>query len=97
MDKTRDNWALYKRLQPYVKPYRGRLAGGILCSVLYGPANGAVLLVIKHAWAWAFESNWSYPWWGMVGIAMLLPATMLARGILDFMGTYFLNWSGSAR
>ncbi|MGO9527556.1 MAG: ABC transporter ATP-binding protein [Verrucomicrobiia bacterium] len=93
-DKSRDNWALYKRLFVYVKPYRARLIGGIVFGVLYGPANGAVLQVVRKAWAWAFESNWSYPWWQMVGIAVLLPVAMIARGTFDFLGTYLLNWVG---
>ena len=94
MEKPRDKWALYKRLLGYVKPYRSRLIGGIVFGVLYGPANGVVLQVVRKAWAWAFESNWSYPWWQMVGIAALLPVAMMARGAFDFMGTYLLNWVG---
>src|SRR5579862_8324660 len=94
MEKPRDNWALYKRLLKYVRPYRSRLVGGVLFSVLYGSANALVLFVVQKAWAWAFESNWSYSWWQMVGIAMCLPAAMLLRAIFDFAGTYFLNWVG---
>jgi ATP-binding cassette, subfamily B, bacterial MsbA len=94
MEKSRDNWSLYKRLLEYVGPYKGRLIGGILFGVLYGPANGAVLIVVKKAWAWAFESNWSYSWWQVFGIAVLLPVAMAARGIFDFLGTYLLNWVG---
>jgi ATP-binding cassette, subfamily B, bacterial MsbA len=94
MENSRDNWSLYKRLLEYVGPYKGRLIGGILFGVLYGPANGAVLVVVKKAWAWAFESNWSYSWWQVFGIAVLLPVAMAARGIFDFLGTYLLNWVG---
>ena len=94
MEKPREKWALYKRLLGYVRPYRSRLIAGIVFGVLYGPANGVVLQVVRKAWAWAFESNWSYPWWQMVGIAALLPVAMMARGAFDFMGTYLLNWVG---
>jgi ATP-binding cassette, subfamily B, bacterial MsbA len=94
MEHSRDNWSLYKRLLEYVGPYKGRLIGGILFGVLYGPANGAVLIVVKKAWAWAFESNWAYSWWQVFGIAVLLPVAMAARGIFDFLGTYLLNWVG---
>ena len=94
MANERDNWSLYKRLLVYVRPYRGRLIGGIVFGVLYGPANAAVAAVVKRAWAWAFESNWSYTWWQILGIAALLPVVMMARGAFDFMGTYLLNWVG---
>ena len=85
---------MYKRLLGYVRPYRGRLILGIVFQALYGPANGLVLQVVRKAWAWAFESNWSYPWWQVVGIAALLPATMVARSTFDYLGTYLLNWVG---
>ena len=52
------------------------------------------MIVVKKAWAWAFESNWSYSWWQVFGIAVLLPVAMAARGIFDFLGTYLLNWVG---
>src|SRR5579859_2193560 len=94
MENPRDNWALYKRLFVYVRPFRRRLIMGIVCSVLYGPANAAVLSVVQKAWAWAFESDWSHPWWEMVGIALLLPVAMMVRGALDFLGTYLLSWVG---
>lgn len=94
MENPRDNWVLYKRLLAYVRPYRRRLVAGIVFGVLYGPANGAVLQVVRKAWAWAFESNWSYSWWQIFGIAVLLPVAMMARGAFDFMGTYLLNWVG---
>ncbi len=94
METPRDNWSLYKRLFAYVRPYRGRLIGGIVFGVLYGPANGVVLSVVRKAWAWAFESNWSYSWWQIFGIAVLLPVAMMARGTFDFLGTYLLNWVG---
>ena len=76
METPRDNWSLYKRLFAYVRPYRGRLIGGIVFGVLYGPANGVVLSVVRKAWAWAFESNWSYSWWQIFGIAVLLGVFM---------------------
>ena len=94
METPRDNWSLYKRLFAYVRPYRSRLIGGIVFGVLYGPANGVVLSVVRKAWAWAFESNWSYSWWQIFGIAVLLPVAMMARGAFDFLGTYLLNWVG---
>ncbi len=94
MGNQRDNWSLYKRLFAYVRPYRNRLIGGIVFGVLYGPANAAVAAVVRRAWAWAFESNWSHSWWQIFGVALLLPAVMMARGTFDFLGTYLLNWVG---
>ena len=39
--------SFFKRLWPYVRPYRGRLFLGMLCGVFCGLSNGVLLLVIK--------------------------------------------------
>ncbi len=40
---------LLRRLWPFVRPYRGRLFLGLLCGVLSGLANGALMLVVRQA------------------------------------------------
>ncbi|MEI6083116.1 MAG: ABC transporter ATP-binding protein [Verrucomicrobiota bacterium] len=85
----------YRRLVAYTKPYVGRLAGGILFGILYGPTNVAVLAVVKKVWAKFFEQSvteWTWP--QAVGVAVLLPLAMAARGVCDFLGTYLMNWVG---
>ena len=85
----------YQRLLSYVRPYRGRLIGGIAFGVLYGPANVAVLAVVKRVWARFFEQGINdLSAWQVVGVAMLLPLAMLARGLCEFAGTYLMNWVG---
>ena len=84
----------YKRLLAYTRPYRGRMVAGIACSVLYGPTNGLVLSVVKKVWASAFESDWKYTKLQVLGFALLLPLTMLARGVSDFFSNYLMNWVG---
>src|SRR6185436_11153868 len=39
--------AFLRRLWPYVQPYRGRLMLGVICGVIYGLSNGAVIVAIK--------------------------------------------------
>ena len=94
MSNLRTILPLYRRLLGFVKPYRVRLVGGIAFGVLYGPANGVVLAVVKKAWASAFESDWTYSWWQIMGLAALLPLAMMGRGAFDFLGTYLMNWVG---
>ncbi len=85
----------YRRLWTYVKPYRGRLAGGVAFGILYGPANAAVLSVVSKIWKRVFEqSAGNLSLWQAFAIAMLLPAAMVARGACDFLGTYLMNWVG---
>lgn len=44
-----DSLTIYKRLLPFVKPYRGRLFAGIVCSMLFGGATFGVLIVLYWA------------------------------------------------
>ena len=55
MNRGHSIWPIYRRLLGYVKPYRGRLAGGILLGVGYSASNGATLLVVKQVWQRVFE------------------------------------------
>jgi subfamily B ATP-binding cassette protein MsbA len=78
-----------------VKPYRGRLVGGVVFSILYGPINVGVLSVVRHLWASVFgQSAGNLTFWQAFAVAMLLPVAMIARGACDFLGTYLLNWVG---
>src|ERR1043166_4189284 len=80
---------MYRRLLSFVRPYRGRLIGGIVFGVLYGPANVAVLAVVKRVWARFFEQGI-----GEMPGRPIVPVAMLARGLCDFTGTYLMNWVG---
>jgi ATP-binding cassette, subfamily B, bacterial MsbA len=86
--------AQYRRLLQHVKPYRWKLAGGILFGILYGPANVAVLSVVKKVWAHFFEETQQWTVWHALGAAALLPAAMAVRGLCDFCGAYLMNWVG---
>src|SRR5438445_705405 len=86
--------AQYRRLMQHVKPYRWRLAGGVLFGILYGPANVGVLSVVKKVWARFFEEVQQWSWWQALGVAMLLPGMMAVRGLCDFLGAYLMNWVG---
>jgi subfamily B ATP-binding cassette protein MsbA len=95
MSDSRNLFSLYRRLLAYARPYRGRLIGGITFGILYGPANVAVLSIIKRVWAQFFEQGINgLSRWQVVGVAMLLPLAMLARGLCEFSGTYLMNWAG---
>ncbi len=46
---SNDSLMIFKRLFPFMKPYRGRLMLGVLCSMLYGGATFGVLVVLYWA------------------------------------------------
>ena len=96
MEKLRSLLPLYRRLLAYVRPYRGRLVGGILLGVGYSASNGATLFVVKTVWAKVFEQagGQSLGWLQALGYAGLVPLVMVVRGACDFGATYFMNWVG---
>ena len=55
MTSFRKIFSQYLRLLAYAKPYRGRLASGIIFSALFGASNTALLFVVKKVWASVFE------------------------------------------
>src|ERR1035441_3438614 len=96
MSKMPDIWPIYQRLLGYVKPYRLRLAGGILLAVAYSAANGATLYVVQKVWKSVFEQvgQQHLTWLQALAYAGLLPLVMGVRGVCDFGTTYLMNWVG---
>ena len=96
MSKVTDIWPIYRRLFGYVKPYRLRLAGGILLAIAYSAANGATLYVVKKVWAAVFEqaNHQNLTWLQALAYAGLVPFIMAVRGVCDFGTTYLMNWVG---
>src|ERR1017187_4708982 len=96
MSKVTDIWPIYRRLFGYVKPYRLRLAGGILLAIAYSAANGAMLYVVKKVWAAVFEqvNQQNLTWLQVLAYAGLVPFIMAVRGVCDFGTTYLMNWVG---
>ena len=96
MSKMPDIWPIYQRLFGYVKPYRLRLAGGILLAIAYSASNGATLLVVKMVWAKVFEqaNQQNLTWLQALAYAGLVPFIMAVRGVCDFGTTYLMNWVG---
>jgi subfamily B ATP-binding cassette protein MsbA len=96
MSEMVDIWPIYQRLFGYVKPYRFRLAGGILLAIAYSASNGATLYVVQKVWKNVFEQvgQQHLTWLQALAYAGLLPFIMAVRGVCDFGTTYLMNWVG---
>jgi subfamily B ATP-binding cassette protein MsbA len=95
MSQARDLFGQYRRLFTFVRPYRGRLAAGILCGALYGSTNGALLFIVQRVWSRILEQpTHDLTWWRIAGFALLLPLAMFVRGVCDYLGNYLMNWVG---
>lgn len=104
----RQLWKPYFALARYLRPYRVRFFMGLGFGVLAGVLNGMIPLVIKlvgdkifpggnaatkiNPFADAADGG---PGIGeYVGILMLIPAAMIARGVFAYLNSYCLAWVG---
>jgi len=86
--------AVYARLLGYARPYRLRLALGILFGLIYAGANGALVFFIKGGFKGVFDPEHSSMLFLTV-IVVGLPVVMMVRGAADFLATYCIQWVGN--
>lgn len=100
---------LYRRLSPYITPYIARLVVGILCAILHGGATFGMLVALKWALggisgdALNVMSNPSEPdgnagdlsAYRITFAVLLLPLSAILKGLLLFIGRYYVVWVGS--
>ncbi len=91
---ARDEWATYRRLLGYARPYAGRIVAGALFGVLFGGSTTGALVALKDTLSSVFNPQ-DYSLSAVIGIALLLPLFGLARGIGDYFSTYLLEWVGN--
>ncbi len=73
-DKQIESLEIYKRLFPFVRPYRLRLVVGIICGMLHGGAMGAMIVVMRWALGGISGEDMS-----MAGIASMAGGEMAGR------------------
>ncbi len=86
----------YKRLFKYVKPYRGRLAIGIISSIIFGGSTGAVIPAIQKVTA-PFESMQvsEVELHILISAAFLVFVITAVRAVGFFLSKYYIQWVGS--
>lgn len=92
-DRT-NAWLVYKRLLGYAFRYRGRLIIGLLCGVVYGAANGALMWVLKGGFDTVFDIN-KMPLRDVLLFVILLPLVGLVRGLSEYGSKYYVQWVGN--
>jgi subfamily B ATP-binding cassette protein MsbA len=106
---VRQLWKPYFALARYLRPYRVRFFMGLGFGVLAGVLNGMIPLVIKLVGDRIFPEGgnaalkinpFAAPVQGgpgigeYIGILMLIPAAMIARGVFAYLNSYCLAWVG---
>lgn len=87
-------WITYRRLLGYAFRYRGRLAFGLLCGLIFGAANGAFMWVLKGGFDTVFSIKDS-PLRNIVLVMMLIPVVGLVRGVSEYLSKYYIQWVGN--
>ncbi len=87
------DWAKYKRLLGYTRPYWGRLALGVLFGAIFAGANTGFLGFIYKGIPAYFDS--STPRAMVIATALILPVVAMVRGLADYGTKYFIRWVGS--
>jgi subfamily B ATP-binding cassette protein MsbA len=106
------------KLWQLTRPYKSRFALGVICGVLSGMADTAVLLTVALVAGAAFRGeatlpakvpgwaaniyrsaqHWIAPHSGsglaLVSLVSLIPLVMLARGLVNYLSSYLMNWVG---
>jgi len=103
--------AVYKRLLPFVRPYRARLAIGVICGILQGVTAFGMLVALY--WGLGLISGEELVTSGIPQLGepegtmgeislkrllltlSLLPIVTLLQGILFFAGKYLVEWVGN--
>jgi subfamily B ATP-binding cassette protein MsbA len=107
------------KLWQLTRPYKGRFALGVLCGVLAGMADPAVLVTVAIVAGAVFPAtdklpdktpdgatklylsvqHWIAPHaqseWAKLCLVGLIPLVMLARGLVNYLSSYMMNWVGS--
>ncbi len=106
-ESVQEVWTPYSHLLPYLKPYRWRFIGGLICGSLAGAMSGSLGYVIKHVSDGAFGGGVTKSA-VMHGAAatgpgfntailwqcMLIPGFMILRGLFAYLSGYCMAWVG---
>jgi subfamily B ATP-binding cassette protein MsbA len=99
------DWAIYGKLASFLKPYRMRLALGLLAGVGYAACNSGILLLVRKITDTAFHGKFDQASLlngaaaGQGGsvtdflwMILPIPVVMILRGALAYANNYSLTW-----
>ncbi|MBM3888779.1 MAG: ABC transporter ATP-binding protein [Verrucomicrobia bacterium] len=89
-----ETWVTYRRLLAMVRPYRGRLAVGLLMGLLVAASNPAMVVIVQKVLAKVFTPERDLTAWQIAAYAALVPVVFVARGAVTYLNGYLMNWVG---
>ncbi|MFH1476596.1 MAG: ABC transporter ATP-binding protein [Verrucomicrobiota bacterium] len=85
-------WASYKRMIGYARPYAARLIVGGVCGVIFAGSTTGLLVAARDILRNVFQNA---PLTNVILIALLLPVLAAGRGVGQFLSEYFMQWVGN--
>jgi len=86
-------WATYRRLLSFVRPYVPRLCAGLLFGLLFSLSKAVFVWVIKGGIGEIFDPT-DMAMGRVLLFALLFPAVGIMHGLTDFLATYCIKWVG---
>ncbi len=84
----------YTRFLVHVKPCLKYLIAGVLFGILFGVSSGfGMPVIIDKVLREIFESKEPMPFWNVIGMASLIPAVFIVRGIAGYLSGYFMTFA----
>lgn len=93
MSEARES--IFKRYRELARRHKRLLLIGVLAGVVAGIASGfGVPFFVQEVFRKIFENTEAdYSLWYLVGVAALLPAVFVVRGVAVYVNQYFLHWT----
>ena len=96
--KTSGDWATYRRLVQYAKPYWKRIVIGGVFGVIFGGSMAAMLAGLGKMAQMVFgesTENLELSLTSKLLIASIMPLFGIIRGVGDYLSTYMMEWVGN--
>src|SRR5450759_3005721 len=85
-------WASYKRMIGYARPYMVRLIVGSVFGIIFAGSTTRLLVAARDILRNVFQNA---PLTNVILIALALPILAAGRGVGQFLSEYFMQWVGN--
>ncbi|HEY8241482.1 MAG TPA: ABC transporter ATP-binding protein, partial [Kiritimatiellia bacterium] len=94
MASTNNEWATYRRLLRYARPYLPRIIAGVAFGAIFGTSTTGVIIGLKKTLAAAFDPQ-ALTAMEVLAVSALMVGFGVARAVGDYFSTYFIEWVGN--
>ncbi len=86
---------IYRRLLEYARPYRARLAGGIVFGLLFAGSTAGTLPLVRDVLPRFLNVETQASTMAILGVVALILTVAMVRGMGAFLSFYLVQWVGN--